>query len=338
MTGLQLFALLNLLIIGHLRQLLQYADIVGAAYGKEEITENALAMIVRGNEENPVFSEAVLWKSEGKVPVGTENTGREQIVSLYQMEGQQSAVFGRGLCVGRYFTEGETSVCLLDRETVRSLFGSDNVLGMKVRRQDTEYEVVGVLEGEQKLCVVPAKKGALYDGAAAKKAEKTASSKIAFGALEAAVGGVGQQRVDGHLYYITACLFYFFIIAIFLLFFGIKKRKRKRKVIMILCMALAIEVFVMGIGFAKPGSDYLPSYWSDFDFFVQLFKEKEAQIQELSHHQEFVSWQQMFKMWFQTVSMEMAIIFSAYGYWIHGFTSKSPVDIIKETNGVSESR
>lgn len=299
-----------------MRQLYQYADIVGAAYGKEEITENALAMIVRGNEENPVFSEAVLWRSEGKVPVGVTNTGREQIVSLYQMKGQQSAVFGRGLCAGRYFTEGETSVCLLDRETVRSLFGSDNVLGMKVRWQDTEYEVVGVLEGEQALCVVPAKEGALYDGVATKKAEKTASSEIAFGALEAAVGGVGQQRIDGHLYYITACLFYFLIIAIFLLFFGIKERKRK--VIMILCMVLAIEVFVMGIGFAKPGSDYLPSYWSDFDFFVQLFKEKEAQIQGLSHHQEFVSWQQMFKMWFRTLGMEAAVVSFAYGSWIHG--------------------
>lgn len=299
-----------------MRQLYQYADIVGAAYGKEEITENALAMIVRGNEENPVFSEAVLWKSEGKVPVGVMNTGRERIVSLYQMKGQQSAVFGRGLCAGRYFTEGETSVCLLDRETVRSLFGSDNVLGMKVRWQDTEYEVIGVLEGEQALCVVPAKEGALYDGVAAKKAERTASSEIAFGALEAAVGGVGQQRIDGHLYYITACLFYFLIIAILLLFFGIKERKRK--VIMILCMALAIEVFVMGIGFAKPGSDYLPSYWSDFDFFVQLFKEKEAQIQGLLHHQEFVSWQQMFKMWFQTLGMEAAVVSFAYGFWIHG--------------------
>lgn len=299
-----------------MRQLYQYADIVGAAYGKEEITENALAMIVRGNEENPVFSEAVLWKSEGKVPVGVMNTGRERIVSLYQMKGQQSAVFGRGLRAGRYFTEGETSVCLLDRETVRSLFGSENVLGMKVRWQDTEYEVIGVLEGEQALCVVPAKKGALYDGVAAKKAEKTASSEIAFGALEAAVGGVGQQRIDGHLYYITACLFYFLIIAILLLFFGIKERKRK--VIMILCMVLAIEVFVMGIGFAKPGSDYLPSYWSDFDFFVQLFKEKEAQIQGLSHHQEFVSWQQMFKMWFRTLGMEAAVVSFAYGYWIHG--------------------
>lgn len=297
------FALLNLMVISYLRQLFQYADIVGAAYGREEITENALDMIIRGNEADPVFSEAVLWKSEGKVSVSAENTGGEQIVSLYQMKGQQSAVFGRGLCAGRYFTEGETSVCLLDRETVRTLFGSDNVLGMKVKWENTEYEIAGILEGKQPLCVIPAKEGTLYDGIAAKKTKRTSSSEIAFGTLEAAVGGVGQQRIDGHLYYMTACLSYFLLASVLLIVFGIKMGKRS--VVVILCIVLAAEVLIMGIGFAAPGSDYLPSYWSDFDFFVQLFEGKKGEIQRLLHHQEFVSWQQMFGMWLQVISMEV---------------------------------
>ena len=134
---------------------------MGLAFGKEEITEDVLTMIVRGNEADKIFSEAVLWRSEGKVPVCIENTGREQMVSLYQMKGQPGAVFGRGLCAGRYFIEGETSVCLLDRETVRALFGSDNVLGMKIKWENTEYEIAGILAGNQPLCIVPSEEGTL---------------------------------------------------------------------------------------------------------------------------------------------------------------------------------
>ncbi len=306
--------MLNFLLISHLHQLLSYADMVGLAFGKEEITEDALTMIVRGNEADKVFSEAVLWRSEGKVPVCVENTGREQMVSLYQMKGQPSAVFGRGLCAGRYFTEGETSACLLDKETIRALFGSDNVLGMKIKWENTEYEIAGILAGKQPLCIIPAKEEILYDGVAAKKAEKTVSSDIAFSTLETVIGGMGQQRIDGHLYYTTVCLLYVLLAAVFLILFGIKAGKRK--VVIILCVVLAAEVLIMGICFAAPGGDYLPSYWSDFDFFVRLFEEKKMQIQSLLHHQEFVSWQRMFGMWIWTIILEMISFFFSYRYWI----------------------
>jgi hypothetical protein len=304
-TGLLLFLLLNFLIISHLRQLFQYADIMGVVYGKKEIAEEVFDQIVKVNEKDKIFSEAVLWKSEGKVPVSAENTEKEQIVSLYQMKGQQGAVFGRGLCAGRYFTKGESSVCLLDKETVRKIFGSDNVLGMKVKWGDGEYKIAGLLAGKQPLCIIPAKEGAFFDGIAMKKTKKASSSKMAFGILETAVGGIGLQRIDGALYYMTACLIYFLMTAVFVFAFGIKAGRRK--VVVILCMVLAAEILIMGIGLAAPGSDYLPSYWSDFDFFVQLFKEKKVQVQELLHHQEFVSWQQMLGMWIRTVGMEMIL-------------------------------
>lgn len=298
------FGLMNILIIGHLRQLFQYVDIVAAAYGKGEIAENSLAQIIRENETNKMFSDAALWKAEGKVPVNSEGTGREQIVSLYQVKGQQKAVFGRGLEEGRYFTEGELNVCLADRETVRALFGSDHVLGMKIGWEDTEFEIVGILEGKQPLCIIPAREGTAYDGIAAKKAEKTSSSEIAFSTLETSLGGVGQQRIDGHLYYMTACLIYFLLLVFFMIVAGVKAGRRR--IITVLFMLLAAEILIMGIGFASPGSDYLPSFWSDFGFYAQCLKEKSHQIEALLHHQEFVSWQQMFGGWLHTMIMELA--------------------------------
>lgn len=259
--------------------------------------------LIRGNESKEMFSEAVLWKYESRAPVSAQGTGRSQTVSVYRMDGQQSAVFGRGLCAGRYFTDGESSVCLVDQETVRALFGSENVLGMKVEWQDTEFEIVGILEGRQPVCIIPGSRGDAYDGIAVKKDKASASSENAFGVLEASVGAVGQQKIDGHLYYMTACMAYFLLLVLLLFTGGI--RLRKSKVIAVMCVLLAAEVLILGINFALPSSDYLPSYWSDFDFFVRLFNEKRLQVQELLHYQEFAPWQTMMGTWQQAVMSEM---------------------------------
>jgi len=297
------FAAVNLFIVSRLCQLFQQADAAAVVYAQGEVPEKVLTQLVRENKSNSMFSEAALWKQEGKASVSAKGTGRAQTVSVYRMAGQQSAVFGKGLWAGRYFMSGESSVCLIDRETIRTLFGSEDVLGMKVRWKDTQLEIVGILEGGQPLCMIPGKDGDAYDGIAVRKVKGTVSSGNAFGVLEATTGAVGQQRIDGQLYYMTACIFYFLFLVILLLTEGV--RLRRNRVIVAMCVLLAAEVLILGINFASPGSDYLPSYWSDFEFFVQLFKEKRLQVQELLHHQEFAPWQTMAGAWQQAIAAEM---------------------------------
>lgn len=65
------------------------------------------------------------------------------------------------------------------------------------------------------------------------------------------------------------------------------------------CITASIGVIISGIRTAAPGADYLPTYWSDLDFFSRIFREKAAEIQSLSAHQEFFAWQEMFHAWVQ---------------------------------------
>ena len=97
------------------------------------------------NEENELFSQAALWKSLKEITILSEQNGREQKVSCYQIKGQPGAVFGEGLLSGRYFTEKEDNVCLLDRDTARKLFGTEHVLGMEVRINGTCCRIIGIL-------------------------------------------------------------------------------------------------------------------------------------------------------------------------------------------------
>ena len=56
-------------------------------------------------------------------------------------------------------------------------------------------------------------------------------------------------------------------------------------------------ILIAGVNAANPCSDYLPTYWSDFEFFNRLFEDKAEQIRSLAIHQEFFVWQKMLVLW-----------------------------------------
>lgn len=251
-----------------------------------------------------MFSEIVAWKALGEVQVQAADTRRAQRIAGYCMEGQPEAVFGTMLAAGRYFTEGETDVCLLDRETVRTLFGDESVLGMEVRVDQETFEIEGVLDSTQKICVIPGTAGEeTFDGLAAEKVQALQSSNSGFEAMEAAAEGAGRQRADGQLYYVTACFGGICIAVILLIFLTVKLKKYP--LYRSICLLAIVGIITGGWQLASPGSDYLPSYWSDFDFWAQLFREKADQIQCLGRYQEFSVYQNMMKLWIQTIALEM---------------------------------
>ena len=113
---------------------------------------------MREEKPNELFSQAGIWKSLREITVSEEQTGRKQKVSCYQIRGQTAAVLGKELVCGRYFVENEDHVCLLDRDTVRKLFGSEDVLGMEVRINGAGWQIMGVLDGDRAICVIPSGK------------------------------------------------------------------------------------------------------------------------------------------------------------------------------------
>ena len=82
---------------------------------------------------------------------------------------------------------------------------------------------------------------------------------------------------------------------------GAKASEIGRRCILPCCLAAALVIMIAGVNAANPGSDYLPTYWSDFEFFSRIFKEKVEQIQGLMVYQEFDRWQRMLHIWLQVI-------------------------------------
>ncbi len=334
-----LFVLLNLWLLYGLGELKEYEDLLSLSYSPGAVTETAFTQW-RENEGENSAGEAAAWKACGEGNVLSETTGRSQNVSCYKVKGQPGAIFGRALIRGRYFTEGETGVCMIDRDTAWLLFGSDHAEGLKIMLEGetgTEtFQVAGILEGNIPLMILPAGKNTCYDAVTVRKKDTGRSSNLIASGMEAAMGAADGQRIDGKLYVVTACLLYGLTNALILLLFarragracqdtclaGIFPQKISawysagfarvgKRLLCLICITGAVLAVLLGAWLADPGSDYLPAYWSDFEFFGSLFKEKASQIRSLAAHQEFSAWQNLFQVWQRTICGEFLLLIVA---------------------------
>jgi hypothetical protein len=307
-----LYLAVNIWLLYRLSCLKEYADIIAISFPEGSITESAFDQW-RENADSKAYVQAAVWRSAGGSKIRSENTGRSQEISCYRMKGQPEAVWGKELAEGRYFTEGEEQVCLLDQYTARQLFGSEKAAGLKVRADENVFRIVGVLKGDDKICVVPAKGDEVFDAAAVRKGEKNQSSDQAFSMLETAFGAPGSQKIDGQFYYAAAGTLYVGITSLTVLWGSMLLLRKKRIFglaaakgvpIRIIGLAAAAGVLILGMRIVDPGSDYLPTYWSDFDFFVRLFGDRSDQVKSLSAHQEFSVWAGIIGNWRQAAEAE----------------------------------
>ena len=225
------FIMVNVWTINGFLQLKEQADMISLSYPAGAVTETAYDQWKK-SEDSEIFSEGAVWKACGDFKALSEDTGHDQKVSCYQIKGQPAAIFGKELAAGRYFTEGERNVCLLDQDTVRQLFGSDNVLGLEVRMDEKTWQIVGVLKGDASICVIPSEEEQAFDGIVIRKKEPEQSTNQAVSMIEAFLGNTDGQQIDGQLYYVLACLLYFIILAVSLAIMGFaaaKKIRRKTK-------------------------------------------------------------------------------------------------------------
>ena len=277
--------MLNIWILRNLYGLEEYENLISLSYPEGAISAEAFSRW-KESEGSSRTAEAAVWKDGGEDLISADSTGRERKAAFYQLKGQPAAVFGGGLLRGRYFTEGEGDVCLLDKETVRYLFGSEDVTGLKVQRNGKALRIVGILEEEKPLCIVPGQETTSFDTVTVRKKDSAASSNLVVSMLEAVFGGADTERIDGKLYTVTAWLFYSVVMSVTFvlaggLCFQVYKNRGTRLTggrwfgycILFFFLEAALLIFLWGVRAAAPGSDYLPSYWSDFDFFSKLLKE-----------------------------------------------------------------
>lgn len=301
-------------------------------YQEGAILEDAFDALMESDSKNE-FSMAAVWKSAGKAEAVAENTGRNQRLDCYSIKGQPEAVFGATLRCGRYFLQGEESACLLDQEAAQKLFGTEDAVGNTIELNLKKYNIVGILSGNRQICVVLSDGESTFDGIAVRRnsAEQSVQNSIYtlemfFGSAEAVMDGQFYASSSHVLFALNLAITWFVIYMAccrksahkLLALIGEGHREKTKadnliweqiksviasmltkRTIMIVGVVTAIFILIMGIRFSGLGKDYLPTYWSDFEFYGKLIRAKADAIQQLSRHQEFWHEQQIWKNWLQ---------------------------------------
>ena len=182
-----------------------FSDYLSVTFEEASVTGEGFRNFLKSSEAAD-FSSAAAWKEDGEMELETEQSGRSTRALVYAMRGQVQAVFGDTLLMGRYFTEGEEAVCLLDEKAAKELFGSDDVTGREAVIMGETRKVAGILRGDRGICVIPAGEDEAFQGVTVRKKRAEQSSANALTAISSYAQGETERIVDGQFCYILALL------------------------------------------------------------------------------------------------------------------------------------
>lgn len=209
--------------------------------------------------------------------------GRERKVKLVETAGSMNLVTPDGLVAGAYVTDSDSKGCVLSKKTADSLFGDCEATGEQVVMGRSTYIVRGIVDTEGQLCMIQGEKGRAYPCIRIEAAGVPLS--------------VVRQRLVGILPegkgWCSECDLYLGIgrilvyLPLWVLFILLLRRIRKMLPEMLRPLALVIgfagvcSLLLLSLHFSD---DYVPTAWSDFQFFTQLFNEKKQAFLDLLYH------------------------------------------------------
>ncbi len=229
-----------------------------------------------------ILDIALFRESRGKV-LKNEDLNRESKVKLIETAGNMNLVTPDRLMAGTYVTDSDPKGCVLSRKTADSLFGSFEVTGEQVVLGNSLYIVRGIVDLDGQICMIQGKPGKTY------ACLRALAPGIPLSVVRQRLAGILMEEKG----WISECDLYLGIGRILLslplwvvlfLFLGRIRRmipETFRFLIPIAGFGGICVLLLMSLHFSD---DYIPSAWSDFPFWTQLFDEKKEAFLSLLNH------------------------------------------------------
>lgn len=237
----------------------------------------------KGEDAGEEQLQMVFWKEQEDVEAESFLTGRSAHLRIICAAGDTELLFPEG----NVLAAGDTEGCLVDEKTAGELFGFGSVIGQKLTLMGKEYEIRGILGGQNGVAVVQKTEETAFDTVTVKSGKRHPGEVREL--LEGRYGIRGTLEEWELLYgmaMLLLCLFPGAVLAAVLVKIRRNRREscgRGEKLFWSLCFWLGILGGLWGILRQLPlSSDMIPSTWSDFDFWVNLWEEKTAAAAFLS--------------------------------------------------------
>ncbi len=232
---------------------------------------------------------------EIKADVLVENPGlnRSVSVTLGETAGAMRLLVPDTLMLGNFPSSGDERGCVISRKTAESLYSSREALGESLSLNGKDYMVRGILDRDAQLCLIQGGRDVSYSnlcvdapGLPLSAAQQQLAGLLSLGAAVVSEGSL-YRGIGGVFLWLPAwgLLFYFTKITAPLyrktqtcfagkpwgaLLFTLLGQLR-----FILSFGAGCWILLVSLHFSD---DYVPTAWSDFSFWTELFAQKSRSI------------------------------------------------------------
>lgn len=248
----------------------QLDDLTGEA--KDNPAGEAKGNQAEKDEEE--WPKLTLWKKTENEYVSYEELGREIPVALIDVWGSVENIYPQCLSAGAPLIREDAGGCMLSGQAAYQLFGGTDVIGKKIRCGEKEYIVRGLLKLEEAVLVRENEEGSFNNieaqGQPGRGTEKLRQMLADMGAALDDGAVIETDVFCGMLRLLR--LIPALILLIFLCRIG-EEKCGDRKILRCLLVVAGIlmAAFLIGESWCFP-DDFIPSRWSDFEFFGNLIK------------------------------------------------------------------
>lgn len=275
----------------------ELAGQVGFYYTDETMTRGQLETFW-GNaseKEKKEIQDIVLYRIEEKYMLSNCDLNRTTEAELVELAGNMQLAAGDCLLQGNFVAASDRKGCVLSKETAYQLFGTVKPIGETIwilqaeeeRIHKVPYEVRGVLNRKDSLCMIQSNRDSYpYIRVKAKGVPLSLVKQRLAGLLPGETSWYSESD-----FYIGIGCFILSLPLWVLLYQFIRcgrqyTRTMKTSVwrevwkcgLVIVGIVLAFGIVKMSIRFSE---DYIPTAWSDFEFWGELFRQKIEMIRIL---------------------------------------------------------
>ena len=242
------------------------------------------------------IQEIALYRMEKNVQFYNPDLNRSVEGDLTEIAGGMQLIIGNALYNGNVVSAEGSKGCVISREMAYRLFGTVHALGETLcmtrtigeKQERAVYIVRGILNTKDSVCMIQGEKEQMYPYV------RVSAKNIPLSVVKQKLAGFypGETKWYWESDFYISIGRLFLCQPLWMLFpmavaFGKKYvtkiehplRKEVMKVVLMVTIAFGVYgILVISLNFSE---DYIPTAWSDFEFFTELFRQKTDMILQI---------------------------------------------------------
>ena len=273
--------------IGSYKNLQQFDGQAGFYEQQETVTRTQLEDFWKSASENTKreIKGLVLYRTEPEIEIENQRLNRSESGELIETAGNMNLVIPGKLMAGSFVTDSDRDGCVMSRKAAEAIFGDRDIIGEKVLIGKKEYIIRGIVDLDKILCMIQGDDEKSYPYI------RVEAPKIPLSVVEQILSGLILESCEwvseGNLYYgigsILLCLPLWILLFIGLFRYRKIVPKIENKILNYILKTMtpvagfagACALFLFSFRFSD---DYIPTAWSDFEFWTELIQQKKEMI------------------------------------------------------------